>query len=51
VPPYSVQPAGAVQQGALENFGFFLLIVAAAVLPGGDGIAGMALALSTGTDE
>ncbi|SAQ60084.1 Uncharacterised protein [Klebsiella oxytoca] len=31
--------------GALEKFRFFLLIAAAAVLPGGDRIAGMALAL------
>ncbi|CAM6547152.1 hypothetical protein KLMIMMO078B4_13270 [Klebsiella michiganensis] len=35
----------AVQQGTLEKFRLFLLIVAAAVLPGGNGIAGMALAL------
>ncbi|CAM8144094.1 hypothetical protein KLMIMM195B_25230 [Klebsiella michiganensis] len=35
----------AVEQGALEKFRFFLLIAAAAVLAGGSGIAGMALAL------
>ncbi|CAM8318459.1 Secreted protein [Klebsiella michiganensis] len=34
-----------MQQGTLEKFRLFLLIVAAAVLPGGNGIAGMALAL------